>query len=359
MSHQIRGNAGAHSATEATLDTRQPNAPTAPLADANEAPPEWVADAGDAPEAAPPPEPGGWLAWLSGFALGLGALGAAVLLLGGVLLLALGAPPTSVLLVGLDTRPDEQARGIPGHTDSVLVLVLAPPGRATLVSFPRDLWLDIPGYGPQRLNVAYPLGAQAGGPRAGSALLARTLAGTFGLRVERWAVVHFDGFAAVVDALGGVDVTVPRPLVDEAYPTEDYGTRRLEIPAGRQHFDGATALAYVRTRAPDSDFGRMARQQQVLVALRDRALSPGGLLRLPAALLTLRQAVISDLSPRETLALLRTLALLSHDRLTTLVIGPDLAPPQLGPGGAAILMPRTEAIRATLAEALAAGGPAR
>ena len=307
----------------------------------------------EAPEPPPPdaPAPEG-RAWLGGFALGLLGLLALAVVFGVVLVVAAGAPPRAVLLFGLDERADEQQRGIAGHTDTIAVLALAPPGGATLVSFPRDLWVNIPGHGEQRLNVAYPLGAQGGGATGGAALLGRTLASEFGLVPDRWARVDFRGFANLVDALGGVEVTVSRALVDDHYPTEDYGTRRLEIPAGRQHFDGATALAYVRTRAADNDFGRMGRQQEMLVALRERALSPGGLVRVPGALLALSRSVASDLSVGETLALLRTLATLPRERLQPLVIGPDLAPPRVGPGGAAILVPQTAAIRQALADRL-------
>jgi LCP family protein required for cell wall assembly len=318
-----------------------PGAPATPLPD--DYPPE--------PESPAPHGERG--AWLSGFLLGLVGLGVvAALVVVGLLLLA-GAPPRTVLLVGVDERPDEQARGIPGHTDTIAVLALPPRGGATLISFPRDLWVTIPGYGEQRLNVAYPLGAQEGQPAGGPRLLERTISAGFGLPVDRWARVDFHGFAALVDALGGVDITVPRTLVDDTYPTEDYGTRRLVILAGAQHMDGATALAYVRTRAPDSDFGRMARQQQMLAALRDQALTPAGLARLPGALTTLPSAISSDLSARETLALLRVLATLPRDRLRPLVIGPDLAPPRTTAGGADVLMPHTDAIRQVIAAALA------
>jgi len=297
-------------------------------------------------------------AWWAGFLLGVGMLG----LLGALSLVALivvaGAPPRGVLLFGLDERPDEQQRGQYGHTDTIAALLLPGDGRATLVSFPRDLWVDIPDYGPQRLNVAYPVGAQGVGPAAGAALLERTLASAFGLSLDRWVRIDFHGFVALVDALGGVDVTVPRTIVDETYPTEDYGTRRLEIAAGPHHFDGAEALAYVRTRAVDSDFGRMGRQQQVLLALREQALSPAGLVHWPAAIQVLPRVVQTNLSPIEALAVARALALLPRDGLRALVIGPELAPPAVGPGGAAILRPNTAAIRQALAEAVRPGGSA-
>jgi polyisoprenyl-teichoic acid--peptidoglycan teichoic acid transferase len=274
-------------------------------------------------------------------------------LLGAVgLLFAAGAPPRAVLLVGVDERADEQQRGQFGHTDTIAVLALPAAGGAALVSFPRDLWVDIPDVGPQRLNVAYPAGAQQGGAAAGAALLQRTLARAFGLQADRWATIDFRGFVALIDALGGVDLTVPRTIVDDTYPTDDYGTRRLEIRAGRQHLNGEEALAYVRTRATDSDFGRMARQQQLLLALREQALSPAGLPRLPAAAIAIPRAVRTNLSAGEALAIARVLLLQPHDQVRALVIGPELAPPQTGPGGAAILMPREGAIRQALAETL-------
>jgi polyisoprenyl-teichoic acid--peptidoglycan teichoic acid transferase len=313
-------------------------------------PPTYVESWPDDAAETPPRGEGG--AWLSGFVLGLLGLGALAAALVVGLLMVAGAPPRAILLLGVDERPDEQQRGIPGHTDTIAVVVMQPPGGATLISFPRDLWVTIPGYGEQRLNVAYPLGAQSGEAAGGPKLLERTITAAFGLPVDRWARVDFRGFATLVDALGGVEIDVPRTLVDETYPTEDYGTRRLVIPAGRQRMDGAAALAYVRTRAPDSDFGRVGRQQQLLAALREQALTPAGLLRLPSALLTLPSAVRSDLSARETLALLRTLATLPRDRLHPLVIGPDLAPPARTAGGADVLMPRTDAIRQTIAGAL-------
>jgi polyisoprenyl-teichoic acid--peptidoglycan teichoic acid transferase len=313
-------------------------------------PPTYVESWPDDAAETPPRGEGG--AWLSGFVLGLLGLGALAAALVVGLLMVAGAPPRAILLLGVDERPDEQQRGIPGHTDTIAVVVMQPPGGATLISFPRDLWVTIPGYGEQRLNVAYPLGAQSGEAAGGPKLLERTITAAFGLPVDRWARVDFRGFATLVDALGGVEIDVPRTLVDETYPTEDYGTRRLVIPAGRQRMDGVTALAYVRTRAPDSDFGRVGRQQQLLAALREQALTPAGLLRLPGALLTLPDAVRSDLSARETLALLRTLATLPRDRLHPLVIGPDLAPPARTAGGADVLMPRTDAIRQTIAGAL-------
>ena len=255
--------------------------------------------------------------------LGLGAL-AALLAVG--LLAVAGAPPRAILLLGVDERPDEQQRGIPGHTDTIAVVVMRPPGGATLISFPRDLWVTIPGYGEQRLNVAYPLGAQSGEGAGGPRLVERTITAVFGLPVDRWARVDFHGFAALVDALGGVEVHVPRQIVDETYPTEDYGTRRLVIPTGGS---GWTAPRHWHTCGHRPGQRLWARRPAAASArgAAGAGADARGLARLPGALVALPGAVSSDLSPRETLALLRTLATLPRDRLRPLVDRP-------GPGAA-------------------------
>ena len=102
-----------------------------------------------------------------------------------------------------------------------------------------------------------------------------------GVPVQRYAVIDFEGFKRIVDAAGGVDVDVPHEIIDYEYPTPDYGIEMLQIPAGRVHMDGELALKYVRTRHGDSDFGRLQRQQQVMLAIRDKAVSIGSINRVP------------------------------------------------------------------------------
>jgi hypothetical protein len=91
--------------------------------------------------------------------------------------------------------------------------------------------------------------------------------------VHYYALVNFRGFERIVDFLGGLTIDVPSPLVDNEYPTENYGYTRVYIPAGLQHMDGATALKYARSRHADSDIYRNLRQQQVLLAMRDQVLN--------------------------------------------------------------------------------------
>jgi LCP family protein required for cell wall assembly len=152
-----------------------------------------------------------------------------------------------------------------------------------------------------KINVAYGQGyAQAEalyGPGAmpqqgGMALAAQTVEEFLGLRergmkVDFVAVVNFGGFEGLIDALGGVLIDVPVYILDEEYPTEDFGIQRVEFQPGAQRMDGKTALIYARTRHQDSDFGRAERQQQVVRAILQefRAKGPlGQALLLPSLL---------------------------------------------------------------------------
>jgi anionic cell wall polymer biosynthesis LytR-Cps2A-Psr (LCP) family protein len=94
--------------------------------------------------------------------------------------------------------------------------------------------------------------------------------------------VNFDGFEKVVDTIGGININVPEEIDDPNYPTPWFGTEHVHFDAGWQHMDGATALKYARTRHADSDFGRIARQQQVILAVRQKALSLNLLPQLPS-----------------------------------------------------------------------------
>src|SRR4051794_34365113 len=174
-----------------------------------------------------------------------------------------GARRPNILLPGIDHRAGEPVDG--SRSDTIMVVSIDPPSKSVvMMSFPRDLWVSIPGYYPQRINVAH----AAGGP----ALTARTIEANFGIKIDNYARVDFDGFEQVVDAIGGVIVDVDRPIKDDEYPTDDYGLIRLYIPPGPMLMDGKTALMYARSRHSEDDFGRARRQQKVLMAIRDRGL---------------------------------------------------------------------------------------
>jgi LCP family protein required for cell wall assembly len=204
-------------------------------------------------------------------------------------------PRESILILGSDARPDELKRGEVGRTDTLLLFVgdRALP-RTAMLSVPRDLWVAIPGYGDERINAAYELG---GGQAA-----KQTVSNVLGQPVDRYLVIGLQGVRDVVDAVGGVDITVATAIHDDAYPTDDYGYQTVDIPAGRQHMDGDTALKYARTRHQDSDFARTARQQQVVAAIRNAMLNPVNWPRVPAVAAALSASIKTDVSPLDAIA---------------------------------------------------------
>jgi len=281
-------------------------------------------------EEAPPPRPGNaFLSFLARLLL------ISVIAFGALLAAALLLTPTAetVLILGSDARPDEVKRGQVGRTDTLLLLIAdrATP-RLALVGIPRDLWVSIPGHGQERVNTAY----QAGG----SGTAKQTVSNVLGQRVDRYVVIGLQGVREIVDAVGGIDINVPQAIRDDQYPTDDYGYMTINIPAGAQHMDGETALQYARTRHQDSDFGRIARQQQVMGAVRSALMNPVNWPRLPAVLVAVQRTVSTDLNPLDMVAVAAAV-LRSPGELDRLVIDGTLVTPIIGDGGAALLEPKS------------------
>ncbi|WP_301924876.1 LCP family protein [Corynebacterium glaucum] len=180
---------------------------------------------------------------------------------------------TNWLLVGSDSRTgltenDVERLGTGGdigstRTDTVMLLHIPRSGKATLVSLPRDSYVEIPGYGYDKLNAAFAYG--------GAPLLVNTVEQATGLRVHRYAEIGMGGLANVVDAVGGVEICVAEPIDDPL--------ANINLQPGCQNMDGATGLGYVRTRATaQGDLDRVARQREFLGALMSKVMSPGVLL---------------------------------------------------------------------------------
>ncbi len=174
----------------------------------------------------------------------------------------------TVLVMGLDTRPGEFGMGI--RTDTMILISLDPTTNSVgMLSLPRDLYVDVPGYGLQRINTAFQTGeleGAGGGPR----LAMQTVQYNFGIRVNEYVVVDFNTFVRVVDLIGGINVEVPYDISDPEYPDMNYGFDPFYISAGWHQLDGATALKYARSRHSSDDIDRGRRQQQVLYAIRDK-----------------------------------------------------------------------------------------
>ncbi len=256
-------------------------------------------------------------------------------------------PRTNILVLGLDCRPDQ---GYVTRSDTLILATIYPPGPcAALLSIPRDLYVEIPDHDADRINTAHFWGeneAEGGGP----ALAMQTVAQNFGVPVHHYVRLDFDTFRAIVDSVGGVDVIVEKPVVDDAYPTDDYGAIHIEIPAGPQHMDGETALRYARSRHGSSDFDRARRQQQILVALAHCLIEPEVWPHLPAIYQVVMDNVDTDLTTWDLLLLAPTIYRVGPDGIEHRVIGPEMTDPWTTPTGGAVLLPRWEAINPLLQE---------
>jgi len=269
---------------------------------------------------------------------------ALIILLGGLLTygLLLVPSPTNILILGIDRRPGE---GNAVRTDTMLLLHADPANRRlVLLSIPRDLWINIPGRGEGRINTAHVFG-ELESPGNGPLRAAEAVSYNFGVPIHHSLRLDFDAFREVIDAAGGIEIDVPTPLVDNAYPTADYGTMRIEIPAGLQHMDGETALQYARSRHSSSDFDRAARQQQIFVALVKKLTRPSGWFLIPRVYQAFQNAVETDLSVRDIARLALAWQRAGEDGVEKIVIDRTLTTPFRTAQGAAVLLPRWELIQ--------------
>ena len=243
----------------------------------------------------------------------------------------------NILLLGTD----QLNLNYVGRTDTIMVLALDQEnGRAALVSFPRDIYLPIPGVGYSRINTAYPYG-ETRKPGSGIPLLISTIEKNFGIPIEHYVRIDFTGFKDVIDALGGVDITVDCPIYDDKN-INIFGVYTLD--AGDYHMNGQQALYYARSRKTTSDFDRARRQQQVLMALRKRVLDAGLIPRVPALWSALRDTVDTDLGAGDIVELARLGATLDNRHLYGMVLRYPLVTDWVTPQGGQVQLPDLPAI---------------
>jgi polyisoprenyl-teichoic acid--peptidoglycan teichoic acid transferase len=204
----------------------------------------------------------------------------------------------SILLIGSDTRSTGYTWGLSDVMRIARVDFVTP--RLTVLDFPRDLWVQIPeiadnlnGQDHEKLNQAYLYGNPGDGfkywddPSAGPGLLARTLDLNFGAKVDHYLAVNMQTFVRMVDAVGGVDVTLPERIG---------GSHNPDLQEGTHHLDGAEALAVARNRA-EGVFSRGEEQDLVLCALQKELTSPAVIPHVPELINSFRGSVQTDLSP--------------------------------------------------------------
>jgi LCP family protein required for cell wall assembly len=214
----------------------------------------------------------------------------------------------TVLVMGVDNRPDEPV----ARTDTIMVLTLNPKtGAAGMLSIPRDLMVPVPALNDTvKVNTVHVFGEVNKFPGGGPELLRQTISELIGYPIDYYVRLNFDGFRQIVDLVGGIDIDVAKDIRDDLYPDENYGYDPLFIPAGHHHMNGALALKYARTRHIDTDYGRAGRQQQVIMALKDKLTQPGQLAailpRIPSLALALGKSVQTDMPIDKAIALART-----------------------------------------------------
>lgn len=209
-------------------------------------------------------------------------------------------------------------------TDTVMLLSLdTEKKRVGLLSLPRDLFAPIPGTGlSTKLNSLYQIGLNES---VGTEILRESVAEITGQPIHYYAMIDFDGFERMIDALGGIQVEVMRDIYDARYPGKNYSYETFELKKGWQKLDGKTALKYARERHddPEGDFGRTKRQQQIMQAVRDRAWSIPTFLNpfaLSGFLESLGESVTTDVPPESIGRFIELARSLDTKNVSTVVI---------------------------------------
>jgi LCP family protein required for cell wall assembly len=190
-----------------------------------------------------------------------------------------GSSRINILFVGF--RGGDPIKGdCPFCTDTLILLTVDPTTKtAGMLSIPRDMWVNIPGFGFSRINTAWTLGRGSKLPGGGPALTMKTISHFIGVPVDYYVQVDFDTFVDVINLLGGVDVYNEETIVlDPMAHGRDFPKTKITC-CGIRHLDGRTALAYSRCRhieqgCKDGDIGRAKRQQKVIFGIRDKVLDP-------------------------------------------------------------------------------------
>jgi len=224
---------------------------------------------------------------------------------------------------------------------------------AGLLSIPRDLQVPIPGYGEDRINTANVYGYLYDIPGGGPALAQAAVEANFGIPIDGYVMLDFNAFERIVDALGGIDVYVSETLHDTQYPDprpgDPHAYTTIHFDPGWHHMNGAQALRYARSRMSTSDFDRARRQQEIIVAVRDRALTADAIPRWPAVAAAILDSVKTDMGPAELAALTFAGARVDPAHLERLVLEDPYVYGYRRADGAAIQLPNWELIRPAVA----------
>lgn len=271
-----------------------------------------------------------------------------------------GADRVSLLVMGLDYRDWSEGEG-PPRTDTMILFTVDPINRsAGLLSIPRDLWVNIPGFDYGRINSAYQLGEAFKVVGGGPQLATDTVEELLGVPIDYYAQVDFGAFVRFIDEIGGVKIDIPEKI--KVDPMGDNNAKVLK--PGVQTLPGDLALAYVRARKTEGgDFDRAQRQQQVIMGIRDRILEfemlPTLISKAPALYAELSAGVHTNLNLDTAIRLAWMASQIPRDKIRQGAIGSEQVSFASSPDGQQeVLKPITEKIRLLRDEIFTESGPA-
>lgn len=241
-----------------------------------------------------------------------------------------------IALLGADLRPHK--RNVTWRTDAIIIATIDPERKTVrLLHVPRDLWVDIPGHGFDRINSADLWGEiqqKGNGPETAK----QTIYHNLGIPVHYYVKVGFQGFVDIIDTLGGVDIDVACALLEPD----------LQLEPGMHHLDGQMALDYVHSREFSNDYDRGRRQRKMLTALWEQKVTPDIIPKLPKLWVQFSDSYETDIPLDQAISLASLGAQIDFQDIDTLSIGREQTKDWTTPEGAMVLLPRPAKLRALL-----------
>ncbi|WP_303839489.1 LCP family protein [Selenomonas ruminantium] len=241
----------------------------------------------------------------------------------------------TIMIMGVDERDDDA-----GRSDTLMIASIDPKtNQASLLSVPRDTRVKIKGHGFDKVNAAYAYGKER--------LSQDTVENLLGVNIDHYIIINTKSFKKIIDAIGGIDIDVPKRMHYED-PWDDDGGLIIDFQPGMQHMDGAKAVTYVRYRDEEGDLGRIRRQQDFVRACMEKIVSPAIIPKLPSVIKEVMGSIETDLSFRQLLEFAGTLKESKNNGLKT-----DMVPGKpLYIEGISYWIPDLNKLRLTVADTL-------
>ena len=241
----------------------------------------------------------------------------------------------TIMIMGVDARDDDV-----GRSDTLMIASLDPKTKqASLLSVPRDTRVKIKGHGFDKINAAYAYGNER--------LSEDTVERLLGVNIDHYIIINTKSFSKIIDAIGGIDINVPKRMHYED-PWDDDGGLIIDFQPGMQHMDGAKAVTYVRYRDEEGDLGRIRRQQDFVRACMEKLVSPAIIPKLPMVVSEVMGAIETDMSTRQLLEFAGTFKESKDNGLKT-----DMVPGKpLYIDGISYWIPNLSKLRMTIADTL-------